>query len=107
MRLWFDRETYSDADLKQVGTYQYATQAQDLLIAYAIEDEAPQVWDCTCEPIPDDLWAAMSCASEVWAHNAAFDKAIHNGPLQAHLPRIPLARWRCSMAQAPISRTSW
>lgn len=100
MRLWLDRETYSDADLKQVGTYQYAAQAQDLLIAYAIEDDAPQVWDCTCEPIPDDLWAAMSCASEVWAHNAAFDKAIHNGPLQAHLPRIPLARWRCSMAQA-------
>ena len=99
-RLWLDRETFSEEDLKEVGTYRYAETAEDLLISYAIDDGPVQVWDCTCEPMPDDLRQAMAEAPEVIAHNAAFDKAIHNGPRQARLPRIALTRWRCSMAQA-------
>ena len=99
-QLWLDRETFSEEDLKEVGTYRYAETAEDLLISYAIDDGPVKVWDCTCEPLPDDLRQAMAEAPEVISHNAAFDKAIHNGPRQAHLPRIELTRWRCSMAQA-------
>ena len=99
-RLWLDRETWCEIDLKEVGTYRYAETAEDLLVSYAIDDGPVKVWDCTCEPLPDDLRHAMAEAPEVIAHNAAFDKAIHNGPRQAHLPRIELTRWRCSMAQA-------
>lgn len=98
--LWLDRETWSERDLKVVGTYEYAASAEDLLISYAIDDGPVRVWDCTCEPMPDDLFEAMQECEEVWAHNAAFDKAIHNGPNQVHLPPIPLPRWRCSMAMA-------
>lgn len=100
MKLWLDRETYSELDLKEVGTYRYASAAEDLLVAYAIDDEAPRVWDCTAEPMPDELWNAMVTADEVIAHNAQFDKAIHRGPKQAHLPPIELSRWRCTMAWA-------
>lgn len=100
MILWLDRETFSERDLKEVGTYCYADSARDLLLAYAIDDAPAAVWDCACEPCPDDLWTAMEKADEVWAHNAQFDKAIHNGPEQRHLPRIALERWRCSMALA-------
>jgi DNA polymerase len=101
MKLWIDRETWSELDLKVVGTYVYAANAEDLLVAYAIDDEPAKVWDCTDgSDIPDDLWHAMTSADEVWAHNAAFDKAVHNGPAQCCLPRIALTRWRCSMAQA-------
>lgn len=100
MKLWIDRETYSELDLKEVGTYRYASAAEDLLVAYAIDDEAPRVWDCTAEPMPDELWNAMVTADEVIAHNAQFDKAIHRGPKQAHLPPIELTRWRCTMAWA-------
>lgn len=100
MKLWLDRETYSESDLKQVGTYVYADTAEDLLVSYAIDDEYPEVWDCTAEPCPDNLWHAMENAEEVFAHNAQFDKAIHNGPKQQHLPRIALERWRCTMAWA-------
>lgn len=100
VKLWIDRETFSELDLKEVGTYRYAEEAEDLLVAYAIDDEAPQVWDCTAEPMPDDLWHAMVMADEVIAHNAQFDKAIHRGPKQAHLPPIELTRWRCTMAWA-------
>ena len=53
MELWLDRETFSDLDLKEVGTYRYADHAEDLLISYAIGDGPAQVWDCTAEPIHD------------------------------------------------------
>lgn len=100
-RLWLDRETFCEDDLKEVGTYLYAETAEDLILTYAIDDGPVQVWDATEEPIPpDDLVHAMETAEEVWAHNAQFDRAIHNGPKQQHLPRIPLERWRCSMAMA-------
>jgi DNA polymerase len=98
--LWLDRETFCELDLKAVGTYQYADHAHDLLLAYAIDDEPAKVWDCLYEPCPDELWVAMESAPEVWAHNAQFDKAAHNGPAQRSLPRIALHRWRCSMALA-------
>lgn len=100
MELWLDRETFSEDDLKVVGTYRYAETAEDLLIAYAIDDGPAKVWDCTAEDCPDDLWHAMQHAEIVTAHNAAFDKAIHNGPKQAWLPRIDSSRWRCTMAWA-------
>ena len=99
-KLWLDRETWCVLDLKEVGTYRYAEQAEDLLISYALDDGPTRVWDCTAEEMHDELWYAMNEAEEVIAHNAQFDKAIHNGPAQARLPRIDLPRWRCSMAQA-------
>lgn len=100
MILWLDRETWNEVDLKEVGTYRYAETAEDILLSYAIDDGDAQVWDVLYEDCPDDLWQAMEAADEVWAHNAQFDKAIHNAPHQLGLPRIALERWRCSMAMA-------
>ena len=37
-RLWIDRETWCELDLKEVGTYRYAETAEDLLVSYAIDD---------------------------------------------------------------------
>lgn len=99
-KLWLDRETKSELDLKEVGTFRYAQHANDLLISYAIDDGDAKVWDVTDEDPPDELLFAMEEAPEVWAHGAMFDKAIHNGPAQLHLPRIELERWRCNMALA-------
>lgn len=100
-RLWLDRETFALIDLKEVGTHRYAETAEDLLLAYAIGDGPARVWDCTAEEMHDELYYAMEDRDgEVWAHNAAFDKAIHDGPNQLRLPRIELERWRCSMAMA-------
>lgn len=98
MILWLDRETFSDLDLTEVGTYRYAEQADDILLAYAIDDGEARVWDCTASPVcPDDLWDALLDADEVWAHNAQFDKAVHK---HQSLPQVALPRWRCSMAMA-------
>lgn len=99
--LWLDRETFSDLDLKEVGTYRYAEHAIDLLIAYAVGDGPARVWDCTAEECHDELWQALTDAPEVWAHNAQFDKAIHNLSRSGRaLPPVALERWRCSMAMA-------
>ena len=100
-RLWLDRETWNTLDLKVVGTYVYADTAEDLLISYALDNEPAKVWDCTCEPAPADLLSALADPTfEVWAHNAQFDKAVHNGRNQRGLPCVVLERWRCSMAHA-------
>ena len=100
-RLWLDRETFAEIDLKEVGVYRYAETAEDLLISYALGDGPAKVWDCTAEEMHDELYYAMEDEDgEVWAHNAQFDRAIHNGPNQLRLPRVVLERWRCSMALA-------
>lgn len=100
-RLWLDRETWNEIDLKVVGTSRYAETAEDLMISYAIGDGPARVWDCTAEEMHDELFYAMEDEDgEVWAHNAWFDRAIHNGPNQLRLPRIELDRWRCSMAMS-------
>lgn len=98
--LYLDRETFGELKLPDVGAYQYAQSAHDLLISYAIDEAEPRVWDCTAEEMHDELYYAMEEAEEVWAHNAAFDRTIHNSPKQLRLPRIDLERWRCSMALA-------
>ncbi len=101
LKLWLDRETFSELDIKIVGTYVYAHSAEDLLIAYALNDDPVQVWDVTEDPLcPADLHHALQHADEVYAHKAEFDKAVHNAPAQLHLPRIELTRWRCTMALA-------
>ena len=100
-RLWLDRETFAEIDLEEVGVYRYAETAEDLLISYALGDGPAKVWDCTAEEMHDELYYAMEDEDgEVWAHNAQFDRAIHNGPNQLRLPRVVLERWRCSMAMA-------
>ena len=99
-QLWLDRETFCELDLTEVGTYRYAEEAEDILVSYALDDGPEMVWDVSGEEMHDELFYAMEEAEEVIAHNAQFDKAIHNGPKQLRLPRIPLERWRCTMAQA-------
>jgi DNA polymerase len=99
--LYLDRETWNELDLTEVGTFVYAESAQDLLLAYAVDDRPANVWDCTDgSRMPSELEDAMHQEAEVWAHNAMFDREVHYGPFQAHLPYIAPNRWRCSMALA-------
>ena len=56
--LFLDTETYSEADLKRVGSYAYAEHpsTEILLCSYAFDDDTPKVWDCTDgSPMPKDL----------------------------------------------------
>lgn len=97
-RLWLDLETYNETDIS-VGAHRYAETAEILLFAWAVDDEAPQVWDCTLgRGAPIALLDALADADEVLAHNAPFDRTVLRHQMSATCP--PLARWRCTMAWA-------
>lgn len=98
--LWLDLETYSELDIKSVGTYNYAANCEILLCAYAIDDAPAEVWDCTTgDPMPDLLLAAIANRRIIiTAHNAMFDRNVLTEQMDEYEPHIP--RWRCTMAQA-------
>ena len=61
MILSIDIETYSGLDIKKVGGYKYAENAEVLLFAYAWDDAPVQIVDFTAgETLPDDVLAALT-----------------------------------------------
>ena len=60
--LFLDLETFSEADLKKVGSYAYAEHpsTEILLAIYAIDDGPVRCWDCTDDsPMPEQLCKAL------------------------------------------------
>lgn len=84
--LYLDFETFSEADLKKVGSYAYAEHptTEVLICAYAFDDEPVQVWDCTDgSDMPGDLHRALrrlvkpnSRIKMVWHNGSMFDRLI-------------------------------
>lgn len=84
--LYLDFETFSEADLKKVGSYAYAEHptTEVLICTYAFDDEPVQVWDCTDgSDIPGDLQRALrrlvkpnSRIKMVWHNGSMFDRII-------------------------------
>jgi hypothetical protein len=108
---YFDSETFSEADLKQVGVYRYAEHPSTVVVlaTYAFGDGPVKVWSpAEGQPIPADLLEALRTAKQVTAHNSQFDRnvvarALHRmGVLTAAerdrllTPRV----WRCTMVKA-------
>lgn len=84
--LFLDFETFSEADLKKVGSYAYAEHptTEVLICTYAFDDEPVQVWDCTNgSDMPGDLHRALrrlvkpnSRIKMVWHNGSMFDRLI-------------------------------
>lgn len=84
--LFLDFETFSEADLKKVGSYAYAEHpsTEVLICTYAFDDEPVQVWDCTGgSDMPGDLHRALrrlvkpnSRIKMVWHNGGLFDRLI-------------------------------
>lgn len=84
--LFLDFETFSEADLKKVGSYAYAEHptTEVLICTYAFDDEPVQVWDCTDgSDMPGDLHRALrrlvkpnSRIKMVWHNGELFDRLI-------------------------------
>lgn len=84
--LFLDFETFSEADLKKVGSYAYAEHptTEVLICTYAFDDEPVQVWDCTDgSDMPGDLHRALrrlvkpnSRIRMVWHNGSMFDRLI-------------------------------
>lgn len=101
MRLFLDTETFSETNLKTVGTYDYVPNTELLVTSWAVEDGPVQVWDYTNErhaAIGEEFAWSLATAKEVWAHNAQFDRLV----IAKHFPHIApsIERWRCTMACA-------
>ncbi|HIC0443190.1 TPA: DNA polymerase [Escherichia coli] len=84
--LYLDFETFSEADLKKVGSYAYAEHpsTEVLICTYAFDDEPVRVWDCTDgSDMPGDLYRALrrlvkpnSRIKMVWHNGSMFDRLI-------------------------------
>lgn len=84
--LYLDFETFSEADLKKVGSYAYAEHptTEVLICTYAFDDEPVQVWDSTDgSDMPGDLHRALrrlvkqnSRIKMVWHNGSMFDRLI-------------------------------
>jgi len=97
-RIVLDGETGGTIDLKKVGADRYAAHPSTRVwcFCWALDDGPVQLW-IPGDPVP----AEIADASEVVAHNAAFERAIFRHILTKpphNWPHIPLSRWRCSMA---------
>ena len=68
--LFLDFETFSEADLKKVGSYAYAEHptTEVLICTYAFDDEPVQAWDCTDgSDMPGDLHRALRRLGSMFA----------------------------------------
>src|SRR5262249_53970175 len=97
-----DYETRSQAILKTVGTYKYATNPTTTVLccAYAVDDEPVQLWTPD-DPVPTEIvLAAQNPNCLIAAHNDAFESAIEKQILspQYKWPVVPIERHRCTQA---------
>ena len=82
--LYLDTETFSEADLKKVGSYAYAEHptTEVIICTYAVDGGPVEVWDCTSEPVmPISLRVAlrnvMRGRMKIVGHNfLMFDRPI-------------------------------
>ena len=101
MELSLDFETYSDVDLKVVGTHRYAEHpsTEALMLGWAIDDHPVSLFDIHAgQSIPQPLEAALLAPEvDIWAFNAPFERLILRHCLGIN---VDPARVHCTMALA-------
>lgn len=98
-----DIETYSSADIAKCGMYRYVEDDdfKILLIAYAFDDEPPEICDIAHgESLPPEVTAALvSPKVTKYAYNAVFEWYCLSKMLFGEPDYDRLAQWRCTMIQ--------
>lgn len=101
MKLYIDCETYSELELKTVGTYRYAANCEVMLVTWAVDNTRVEFIDLTQpghEPQLDRLRTIIRLGRpEIIAHNAMFDRTVFNA---TELLETVIRDWRCTMVQA-------
>lgn len=99
--LWFDCETYSEADLKAVGTHAYADhRTTEITVAqWAVDEGEPVVEDCSEKLGPSKALRTWLTAPGVTvvAHNSMFDRTILRHCWNI---KVPVERWQDTMVRA-------
>lgn len=99
-----DCETFSRADLPNVGAARYARDPSTLclMVGYQIGSDSPRLWDRSADPdMPFDLFGYLDGGGPLVAFNAGFEREI----FAQCLPEFPRAaldpdRWQCAQALA-------
>lgn len=103
MRISWDYETFSYADLRRIGGYEYARHdSTDVLcLAYAFDDDEPAIWT-PLDAEPTDLYEAIEKGVELHAWNSAFERAITEFVMARRYgcPVPKPEQYRCTMAKA-------
>ena len=101
-RIHLDFETYSEANLKNVGAHRYALDpsTEVLCLAYAFEDEDPKLW-VPGDPMPKELFEAQQKA-KTYAFNTGFEFAIWKYVCMKKMgwPEVPFHLWGDTQAMA-------
>lgn len=98
--IWFDCETFSRTPIAN-GTYRYASDAEVMVITYALDEEPVKLWDVTAGgKMPGDLEYLLRDTDElITAHQSMFDRNVlrlsHNIRIE-----VPIERWRDTLVQA-------
>ena len=106
--IMIDYETRSRADLTQVGAYKYARDPSTDILCVCLWDIETGAY-VVIDPIEDVMPAAWRIklieTKYIMAHNAAFDREIHEhvGVAVYKFPPIPLRKWYCTAAQARLN----
>lgn len=105
-KLWIDIETRSRVPITR-GTSKYATEAEVMVMSWAVNDGPITVEDLTAGTISPAFVMVvkmiLSMKGEVWAHNAEFDRTLLDtcAPWWRDLG-VPLESWRCTAALARL-----
>src|SRR5262245_57526577 len=103
MRLFWDIETRSAVSLEEAGAFRYAADpsTEVICVAYAVDDDEPQIW-VPGQEIPSPFQAAASDPTwVVVAHNYMFERAVSTSVLEPlGWPAILITQQRCTMAMA-------
>lgn len=95
-----DFETFNAvSDLKKVGTYRYAEDAEVLMLGWAADPEDdPQIWIPSQDPMPYELKHGLTDPQVIKrAFNATFERRIFKACLDID---IPPEQWRCTAVEA-------
>ena len=101
--LYLDFETYSELDIKAVGSYKYLEHPSTRIVCvgYTWDDysEAIVTWNSGVNPFSDFIQCLYE-ADVLVAHNAEFDAEVVR---QFLVPDIPKEKWRCTMVMSRIA----
>jgi DNA polymerase len=98
--LSIDYETYSDADLSEVGVSRYCKDpsTEILMAAYSLNGSEERQWiPAEGQKMPPELQEALFDPEvEKWAWNAPFEMAVTSALIRP----VEVRQWRCSMVVA-------
>jgi DNA polymerase len=91
IQLIVDFETRSPIDIRECGLDVYSRNAEVLMLAWALNDSKPELWQPREGPMPDQLALLLTRREIVKvAHNVAFERSIFRHCLGID---IPLTSW--------------